>query len=212
LNAIVDADAAARAGWPVLDLAAAYLRGGARFLQLRAKSMASDRFLATAFAVVRLARANGAQVIINDRPDVARLTGADGVHVGQEDLSPAAVRRIVGDAAIVGLSTHTTEQLARALREPVSYVAVGPVFDTTTKPTGYRQVGVEMVRHAARQVGAGGRPIVAIGGITLENAGSVIEAGATSVAVIGDLLVADEPEARVRAFVERLSRSERPRV
>ena len=195
-----------RAGWAPLDLAAAYLRGGARFLQLRAKSMPGAQLLATASAVVQLAHRDQAQVIINDRADIARLADADGVHVGQEDLSPAAVRALIGDTAMVGLSTHTTEQLDRALREPVTYVAVGPVFGTATKATGYERVGLEMVRDAARRASALGLPLVAIGGITLENAASVRDAGAVSVAVISDLLSTGDPEARVRAYLERLSR------
>jgi thiamine-phosphate pyrophosphorylase len=212
LHAILDADAAARAGWPLLDLAAAYLRGGARCLQLRAKAMPGDRFLATASALVLLAHRHQALVVINDRADIASLSDADGVHVGQEDLSPAAVRAIVGDAAIVGLSTHTSEQVDRAVLEPVTYVAVGPVFGTATKATGYGSVGLEMVREAARRARARGLPLVAIGGVTLENARSVLDAGAASVAVISDLLATDDPEARMRAYVERLSRSEPPRV
>ena len=206
LCAILDADAAARAGWPILDLAAAYLRGGARFLQLRAKSMSGDQFLATAAAVVQLVHRHQARVVINDRADIARLADADGVHVGQEDLAPAAVRALIGDAAIVGLSTHTTGQVDRAVREPVSYVAVGPVFVTATKTTGFQQVGLEMVREAARRATAHGLPLIAIGGITLENAVSVVESGAASVAVISDLLATGDPEARVRAYVERLWR------
>ena len=206
LCAILDADAAARAGWPILDLAAAYLRGGARFLQLRAKSMSGDQFLATAAAVVQLVHRHQARVVINDRADIARLADADGVHVGQEDLAPAAVRALIGDAAIVGLSTHTTGQVDRAVREPVSYVAVGPVFVTATKATGFQQVGLEMVREAARRATAHGLPLIAIGGITLENAVSVVESGAASVAVISDLLATGDPEARVRAYVERLWR------
>ena len=206
LCAILDADAAARAGWPILDLAAAYLRGGARFLQLRAKSMSGDQFLATAAAVVQLVHRHHARVVINDRADIARLADADGVHVGQEDLGPAAVRALIGDAAIVGLSTHTTGQVDRAVREPVSYVAVGPVFVTATKATGFQQVGLEMVREAARRATAHGLPLIAIGGITLENAVSVVESGAASVAVISDLLATGDPEARVRAYVERLWR------
>ena len=195
-----------RAGWAPLDLAAAYLRGGARFLQLRAKSMPGAELLATASAVVQLAHRHQAQVIINDRADIARLADADGVHVGQEDLSPAAVRGLIGDTAMVGLSTHTTDQLDRALREPVTYVAVGPVFGTATKATGYERVGLEMVRDAARRASALGLPLVAIGGITLENAASVRDAGAVSVAVISDLLSTGDPEARVRAYIERFSR------
>ena len=206
LCAILDADVAARAGWPTIDLAAAYLRGGARFLQLRAKSMSGTELLATATAVVQLARRHQARVIINDRADIARLAGADGVHVGQEDLTPAGVRAIIGDTALVGLSTHTIEQVDRAMLEPVNYVAVGPVFGTATKATGYEPVGLERVREAARRATVRGVPLVAIGGITLENAASVLDAGAASVAIISDLLSTGDPESRVRAYVERFSR------
>jgi thiamine-phosphate pyrophosphorylase len=181
-------------------------------LQFRAKAMPGDAFLATASALVQLARRHQARVIINDRADIARLAQADGVHVGQEDLSPAAVRGLVGDEAIVGLSTHSTEQVDRAVLEPVSYIAIGPVFPTATKATGYDRVGLEIVREAARRANARGLPLVAIGGITLENAASVLDAGAASVAVIADLITAGDPETRTRAYLERLSRSEPPRV
>jgi thiamine-phosphate pyrophosphorylase len=134
------------------------------------------------------------------------------VHVGQNDLPAKAVRALLGDAAELGLSTHTSEQLEQAVLEPVSYVAIGPIFGTATKATGYAPIGLEMVREAAARAGARGLPVVAIGGITLENAVSVLQAGAASVAVIGDLLATGDPEARTRAFVERLSRSEWPRV
>jgi thiamine-phosphate pyrophosphorylase len=209
---ILDAEAAAKAGWPILDLAAEYLRGGARFMQLRAKTMPGDALLATASAVVRLAHQHRARVIINDRADIACLAGADGVHVGQDDLPPPAVRALVGDQAEVGLSTHTRDQIERAALEPVSYVAIGPVFGTATKATGYAPIGLDVVRDAAARLRPKGLPLVAIGGITLENAASVLEAGAASVAVISDLLTTGDPEARARAFVERLSRSEWPRV
>ena len=212
LTAIVDADTAAAAGWPILDLAAAYLRGGARLLQLRAKSLSGDAFLATAAAVVQLARRHQARVIVNDRADIARLADADGVHVGQDDLQPAQVRALIGGDAIVGLSTHTIAQLKRAILEPVSYVAIGPVYPTSTKVTGYDAIGLATVLDAARRARAAGVPLVAIGGITLDNAAPVLASGAASVAVIGDLLSTGDPEARVRAFVERLSRSEWPRV
>ena len=211
LYAILDTDVAARAGWPILDLADAYLRGGARLLQLRAKAMPGDRFLATAAALVQLAHRYQARVVINDRADIARLAGAGGVHVGQDDLPPSAARSVIGEA-IVGLSTHTADQFARALLEPVDYVAVGPVFGTATKATGYDRVGLEMVREGAGRARVRGLPIVAIGGVTLENAQSVLDAGASSVAVISDLVSAADPEARVRAYIERLSRSEWPRV
>jgi thiamine-phosphate pyrophosphorylase len=212
LTAIVDVDVAARHGWTPVDLARAFIDGGATFLQLRAKNLAADAFLATAAALVELARRHRARVVVNDRADIARLVLADGVHVGQEDLPPAAVRAIVGDAAIVGLSTHTAEQVDRGIIEPVSYVAIGPVFGTTTKVTGRDRVGLEMVRAAATRAAAKGLPVIAIGGITLDNAASVLAAGAASVAVISDLLATGDPEARVREFVGRFSRSEPPRV
>jgi thiamine-phosphate pyrophosphorylase len=204
LNAILDVDVAAGAGWPPLDLAQAFLAGGARFLQLRAKTLGGAEFLELATALVRLAQGR-ARVIVNDRADIARLAGADGVHVGQDDLPPAAVRSLVGNEAIVGVSTHTVEQLDQAVLEPVSYVAIGPVFGTTTKATGYERVGLEMVVEAARRMRVRGLPLVAIGGITLETARSVVDAGAASVAVIGDLLVGGDPERRVREFLGRLS-------
>jgi thiamine-phosphate pyrophosphorylase len=202
LNTIVDVEFAERAGWRPIDLANAYLAGGARFLQLRAKNLPGDRFLELARAIAVAAHERDALFVVNDRADLARLSGADGVHIGQEDLPPAAVRRIVGDIAIVGRSTHTPEELATALAEPVSYVAVGPVFGTTTKATGYDAVGLARVGAAA--AAAGRVPLVAIGGITLDTAPSVIDAGAASVAVIGDLLSTGDPAARVQEYCRRL--------
>lgn len=205
LYAILDADVAAGAGWALLDLAAACLRGGARFLQVRAKTASGAWLLDTTSAIVALARAEGAIVIVNDRADVARLAGADGVHVGQDDLAPASVRPIVGTEHLVGISTHTLEQVEAAVLEPVDYIAIGPVFGTSTKATGYEAVGLEGVRAAARTADARGLPVVAIGGITLERAAGAIEARAASVAVISDLLAGGDPEARVREYVRRLA-------
>jgi thiamine-phosphate pyrophosphorylase len=167
--------------------------------------VSSARLLAEASAIAAIAREARAMLIVNDRADVARLAAADGVHIGQEDLAAAAVRSIVGDDAIVGLSTHTVEQLERALHEPVSYVAVGPVFGTSTKDTGYAAVGLSLVRDAAARAEPAGLPLVAIGGIALERAASVIDAGAASVAVIGDLLQTGNPAHRVRDFLRALA-------
>jgi thiamine-phosphate pyrophosphorylase len=205
LNAIVDADAAERAGWDVIDLARAFVDGGATLLQLRVKNWGSGRFLDATIAVVALANDANATVIVNDRADIAQLANAAGVHVGQDDLAPADVRQIVGDAAVVGLSTHTPEQMDAAVREPVSYVAIGPVFGTSTKRTGYDAIGLDAVRNAARRSADARLPLVAIGGITLERAAAVIAAGAACVAVIGDLLATGNPEARVRAYLHALS-------
>jgi thiamine-phosphate pyrophosphorylase len=202
LHAIVDAEVAAAAGWAPGDLARALLDGGARIVQVRGKRLGSGPLLDLCDTVVRLAAPYGARVIVNDRPDLARLSGAAGVHVGQDDLPPAEARAIVGPDAIVGCSTHTVTQIETARTEPVSYVAIGPVFGTRTKDTGYQAVGLDLVATAARL--AAGRPVVAIGGITLDTAASVIAAGASAVAVIRDLLAGD-PAARVRAYLDRLS-------
>lgn len=206
LCAIVDVDAAAKAGWSAADLATAFLAGGAQFLQLRAKGLASGPLLELASGLVELAGASGAIVVVNDRADVARLSGAAGVHVGQDDLPPADVRRILGSDALVGYSTHTIEQIEGAIVEPVDYVAIGPVFGTTSKETGYDAVGLDLVREAAVRVHPRGLRLVAIGGITLERAAEVIDAGADVVAVIGDLLATGDPEARAREYASRLTR------
>jgi len=203
LHAIVDVDASTNAGLIPLDVARAFLDGGAPVLQLRAKILGSRAFLELADGCVALARARGAVIIINDRIDIARVSRADGVHVGQDDVPPAAARQILGEAAIVGFSTHTLEQVEAAVREPVSYIAVGPVFGTRSKETGYDAVGLTLVSAAARL--AGSVPVVAIGGITIENASSALAAGAASVAVIGALVAGGHPEQRTRAFLERLA-------
>ncbi len=199
LHAIVDVDVAERGGWTPLDLSLACLDGGARLIQVRAKSWASGPALALCDAVRARATAYpGARIIVNDRVDLARMCGAAGVHVGQDDLHPSDARRLLGDDAIVGFSTHSTKQIADALALPVTYVAVGPVFGTTTKDTGYDAVGLSLVAAAVDACGA--RPVVAIGGITLDRAESLWRAGAASVAVIGDLLVGGDPAARVASY------------
>jgi thiamine-phosphate pyrophosphorylase len=201
----VDADVAARAGWTMTDLAAAYLSGGATLLQLRAKKAPGGWLLDIASMIVTLARQANALVIINDRADLARLSGADGVHVGQDDLPPASVRRVAGAQAIVGLSTHTPEQVELAIREPVNYIAIGPVFGSETKATGYSALGLEPVRRAAGRARERELPLVAIGGVTLETAPEIIRAGATTVAVISDLVAGGDPAARVAAYLARLT-------
>ena len=204
LCAIVDAGLAARHGWTVPDLAAAFLDGGARLLQLRAPGAAGGALEGWCDAVVARAAGYGAAVVVNDRADVARLCGAAGVHLGQADLPVDAARKVVGESALVGLSTHTDEQLRDALGRPVSYAAVGPVFATATKDTGHRPLGLPRVRRAAALADA--VPLVAIGGVTLERAPEVLAAGAASVAVIGDLLAGGAPAARVRAYLDRLAK------
>ena len=203
LYAIVDCDIAHGLGWSVPRLAAAYLAGGATLLQIRAVRAGSGELLGWCDEVVAAAREHDARVIVNDRVDIAKLSGATGVHLGQDDLTVDTARRLLGPAALVGLSTHNVRQLERASTHPVSYVAVGPVYDTHTKDTGYEAVGLGLVRVAARREPT--RPVVAIGGVTLETAPALFEAGATAVAVISDLLSGGDPQRRVREYLEVLS-------
>jgi len=204
LYAIVDADLCARNGRAPLDVARAFLSAGAKLIQLRCKSMGSGAFLDLANAVMECAHAAGATVVINDRADIAALSQADGLHVGQEDLLPLDARKVIGDEPLLGLSTHTRDQWERAVRAPVSYIAIGPVFGTATKDTGYTAGGLQVVRDASAAAAAQGLPTVAIGGITRDNAASVVAAGASSVAVIGDLMNGN-PETQCRAFLSALS-------
>lgn len=209
LYAILDIDACASRHLAPEQVADVWLSAGVRLIQLRAKPLSFGPMLALAERLARACASAGATFIVNDRADVARLCGADGVHVGQDDLSPREVRRVAPDLAWVGLSTHTEAQWAAALEAPVDdvdYVAAGPVYTTTTKARQDDQIGLEGVRRAARAAAVRGVPLVAIGGITRETAADVLAAGAASVAVIADLL-APPPmlRARVHALLERVA-------
>jgi thiamine-phosphate pyrophosphorylase len=199
LYAIVDVEYTVSLGRDPVGVASAFFENGVRLLQVRSKAFPGGALLEAARAIVERAEASGALVIVNDRPDIAVLAAAAGVHVGQDDLPPAAVRRVMPDG-LLGLSTHTREQLDAALATAASYVAVGPVFGTSTKDTGHAAVGLELVRYAAAR---SDRPVVAIGGITLASAAEVIGAGATSVAIISDLL-SGNPGERARLFTSAL--------
>ena len=203
LYAIVDADLCARERRAPVDVARAFLSAGATLIQLRCKSWGSAAFLDLANAVVEDANRAGGMVIVNDRADVAALSQVRGLHVGQDDLTPADARKVIRDEQWLGLSTHTPAQWQSAVNEPVSYLAIGPVFDTGTKATGYAAVGLTTVTRAADAGRAAGLPVVAIGGITRDSAASVIDAGAASVAIIGDLLHGD-PETSCRALLRIL--------
>jgi len=205
LYAVLDTGVAASRGWTVADLGQAFLDGGAQLIQLRAKHLDARALLDAADRLVRLAEPAGARIVVNDREDVAAMCGAAGVHVGQEDLAPRDARALLGDRAMIGLSTHTPEQVDAALDEPIDYIAVGPIYGTSTKDTGYAAVGLDLVRDAVKA--ADTRPVVAIGGITLARAPEVLAAGAASVAVISDLLETGDPTRRVAEFLARLSGS-----
>ena len=161
--------------------------GGATFIQLREKRLPPREFYDEASKALRVARERGVRLIINDRVDVALALGADGVHLGQDDLPPEAARRLLGERAIIGFSTHNIEQAMDAARLPVDYVAVGPVFATASKENPDPVLGLDELRLVRRAIG-GRVPLVAIGGIALENARETLDAGADSLAVISLLL------------------------
>jgi thiamine-phosphate pyrophosphorylase len=169
--------------------------GGATIVQVREKEM-SDRDLAA--AVHECLRVPGARIIVNDRPDVAKITGSAGVHLGGDDLPAAGARTLLGKRKIIGVSTHSVEEALLAGALPVDYVALGPVFDTPNASVRRRALGVEAVKRAASRLAL---PLVAIGGITLESAPRVLEAGAASVAVISDLMTAQDIGLKVRAYL-----------
>ncbi len=190
-------DAAALGGRSVGDAVRALAEGGARLAQLRAKGLPDRALLRLAQEAASAARASGIALVVNDRADVARLAGADGVHVGQDDLPPSACRAVLGTGALVGLSTHAAGQVEAGRREPVDYLAVGPIFPTRTKRAPDPVVGVALVRRA-RALWPG--PLVAIGGLTPENAREIVDAGADGIAVVSAVLAHGDIAEAVRRF------------
>lgn len=182
----------------------AALRGGVDVVQLRLKNADDDRIVAAGRRFARLCGAYQALFILNDRPDLVAGCSADGVHVGQDDMPVARARALVGPARLVGLSTHTPEQIEAANREAPNYIGVGPVYETPTKP-GRPAVGLDLVRHAARHARV---PFFAIGGINADNAGRIRQAGARGIAVVRALTEAADPEGEAR----RLRQAEGERV
>jgi len=175
-----------------------FAAGGATFVQLREKRASPRAFYEAAREAMTLARTLGVLIVINDRVDIAIAVRADGVHLGQDDLPPERARLLLGESRIVGYSTHTLEQALAASFATVDYVAIGPVFQTRTKERPHEAVGLDVVAEIRRQVT---KPLVAIGGITLDSAPLVIGAGADSVAVISDLLSAGDIAERTRRFL-----------
>jgi thiamine-phosphate pyrophosphorylase len=195
---ILDTESLERLGIGIEAAAAALIEGGAGILQIRHKAHWSRGMFQCAQEVARLCRESGTMLIVNDRADFAMLLGA-GLHVGQDDLPPRDARRLMGPDAVIGFSSHNVAQLCAAGGEPVDYVALGPVFGTSTKRNPDPVVGVLEVRRCRELLQ---KPLVAIGGITLENARAVWEAGADSVAVIAGLLPADAGPRSLRQRME----------
>lgn len=180
---ILDPDIAARHGMDPVITAEQILEGGATILQFRHKGFFSREVFAQLERVAELCRDAKAQFVVNDRADLAALTGA-ALHLGQDDLTPFAARKIVGAKTLIGFSTHNETQLRAAAAEPADYLALGPIFGTSSKNNPDPIVGIDELRRLRPLTG---RPLVAIGGITRANAQSVLAAGADSVAIIGDL-------------------------
>ena len=194
---ILDTESLERYGIAMETAAVAFLEGGAGILQIRHKAHWTRDFFATASTVARLCRENGTPLIVDDRADFAMLLDA-GLHVGQDDLAPRDARKLIGAEATLGYSSHNMAQLAAAGGEPVDYVAIGPIFATASKRNPDPVVGVGEIRRCRSLIE---KPLVAIGGITLENARDVWDAGADSVAIIGALL---PHPATARALRERM--------
>lgn len=178
------------------------ISGGATLIQLREKQQQPGDWYADALEAAKLCREKNILCIVNDRVDIALAIDAAGVHLGQDDMPVAAARRLLGSEKIIGLSTHSIEQLEAALCEEIDYAAIGPIFATATKSDHEPVIGLEMLQNAAKT--AGNVPLVAIGGISEENLPSVIDAGASSAAMIGAILA--DPhliEQRYRKLTER---------
>ena len=179
------------------------IRGGAKFIQLREKYNSPQHFYKQAEITLTIARGNNVKIIINDRVDIALALKADGVHLGQDDLSPEYARKILGEKAIIGFSTHNLKQAVEAVKFPIDYVAIGPVFATKTKENPDKIIGIEMIKKVREAIG--NFPLVAIGGINSENFWEVLDAGADSVAIISDLLSeADKITERLKEFHHKL--------
>jgi thiamine-phosphate pyrophosphorylase len=196
---ILDAGLLLKAGLSIESFARELREAGVRFLQYRDKDASDELLLERAAVLRRIFPASDSCLILNDRVPLVLSAGYDGVHVGQEDLSPAEARAMLGSDVMIGVSTHGESQLVSAAESPVDYVAIGPVFATSSKQVPDPVVGLEGVR-LARAIA--NRPLVAIGGITRANCAAVIEAGADSVAVISDLI--RSPGRSVEEFFSRL--------
>lgn len=162
------------------------IAGGAKFIQLREKHASPRDFFEAAKSAVEIARQHDVKIIINDRVDIARALGADGVHLGQDDLPPSAARQILGSEAIIGFSTHSVEQAIKAAAHGVNYIAIGPIFETTTKEKPDPVVGLDGLRKVKKSIDQ--IQLVAIGGIGLDDIRDVMAAGADSAALISAIV------------------------
>lgn len=189
----------------VLSLTGQCVNGGADCIQLRAKEVDDDKLFALACEFVKICKDADVLAIINDRVDIAVASGADGIHLGQNDLPVEQVRKLQSTPLIIGKSTHSVEQLHAACKELPTYVSLGPVFATATKP-GAEPVGLDYVKQGVRELASTGIGHVAIGGITLSNVEDVLTAGAGAIAVCSIVAEAADPTGTCRAFKEKITR------
>ncbi len=185
-----------------IDCALSLAEAGVRLLQYRNKSAPARQYLESSRKLAEVLLPQGVSFLVNDRPDVAFLAGASGVHVGQDDLDVEQARQIVGRDNLVGVSTHNLQQFERAAGSSADYIALGPIFSTSSKANPDPVVGLDLLRKARALTD---KPVVAIGGISLERAAAVIEAGADSVAVISGILGAPDPAQRARQYIDTLA-------
>jgi thiamine-phosphate pyrophosphorylase len=188
-----------------IDCAQELAAAGVRLMQYRHKHASAGEMLKVSKQLAAALQPQGITFIVNDRPDVAAMANASGVHVGQDDLGVEATRTLVGEK-IIGTSTHNLKQFEKAAQTSADYIAVGPIFSTSSKVNPDPVVGTELLRQVRRLTE---KPIVAIGGIKLENAAEVIAAGADSVAVISDILGAPDRSNRAKQYLDLLGDAER---
>jgi len=186
---------------PETECAQKLVDAGVRLLQYRNKQASARELFDRSKRLASLLIPQGVTFVVNDRADVACAAGASGVHVGQEDMAVEATRAVIGPENLLGVSTHNLEQFEQAAGTSADYIAVGPVFSTSTKANPDPVVGIEFIRKLRSLTN---KPIVAIGGITLERAAEVVQVGADSIAVISDILQAPDPGQRARQYIELL--------
>jgi len=187
--------------------AEAIIDGGAKILQLRAKSLSSKEFLETARIIRKITKDKGTVFIVNDRVDIALLTDADGVHLGQGDLPVKEARRLLGNNKIIGYSTHNLREALEAVRLPVDYISFGPIFPTKTKEDAQTPKGLKLLSEVRKAVVI---PIVAIGGITETNMFHVLKEGVESVAMISEILTVKDISQKINRVIATAKKIKRP--
>lgn len=188
-----------RSGLDHVGLIRSFLKGGARFFQVREKSLSDSQFYRQLIRIKKLCVESGAKFVVNDRVDLAMAVGADGVHLGQTDLPVSTARHMLGEEAIIGISTHNRQQFKNALTQDINYLSIGPVFTTSTKENSGPSLGLQLLGCLAQ--GKEQYPVVALGGISLSSVKQVLLAGADSVAVISDIVNSPDPAYKVSEYL-----------